>query len=183
MKRFCFTLITAFALLAGSIACASAAQLPVGVTAVPLASITNDRDSSISDIKLMLTDQGTVRGIYLETRASVNSDPAQASGQLYSLVAIESADGVVLGQGQGVKAIYLKGAIPPRGDHGYLVIRYLTNGIFRHYDECRIGLQRTGPHDWQLVNAYNGRPIKHIEVQTWALGISTIANVCPAQAA
>ncbi len=49
--------------------------------------------------------------------------------------------------------------------------------------ECRIGLQRHGQCHWQFVNAYNGQPITHIEVQTWALGISTIGNLCPVHAA
>lgn len=183
MKRFSLSLIAAFAVLIGSMASASVDQLPGGITAVPLASITNDRDASVSDIKLMVNLQGTVRGIYLETRASAASDPSTAKAQIYPLAGIESHDGVVLGQGQGVKAIYLKGDIPPQGDHGSLVIRYLANGVFRHYKECRIGLQRLGPEDWQLVNAYDGHTITHIEVQTWALGISTIGNVCPAHAA
>lgn len=178
MKRYCLSLAAACA-FAFAAATPAAAALPAGVTAVPLASITNDRDSSISDIKLMVNDAGAVRGIYLETRASAASDPALAKAQVYPLAGIESRDGVVLGQGQGVKAIFLKGEIPPQGDRGSLVIRYLANGVFRHFKECRIGLERLGADDWQLVNAYDGRPITHIEVQTWALGISTIGNVCP----
>jgi hypothetical protein len=160
---------------------ASAASLPDGVTAVPLAAITNDRDSTVSNIELMLNDDGGVRGIYLATRANAEADPSQASGQVYPLAGIESDDGVVLGQGKGVKAILLRGTIPPQGDHGSLVIRYLTNGIFKHYAQCRVELKRLAPGDWQLVNAYNGQPVRHIEVQTWALGISTIGNICPAQ--
>ncbi len=183
MKSFFLTLVAALLLAGGAIASAAIAPLPAGITAVPLASITNDRDASVSDIKLMLNDQGSVRGIYLETRASATSDPAQGQAEVYPLAGIESADGVVLGQGQGVKAIYLRGNIPPQGDHGSLVIRYLTNGIFRHYSECRISLERQGPDSWQLVNAYNGHTITQIEVKTWALGISTIGNVCPARSA
>jgi hypothetical protein len=183
MKRFCLSLAITFILSIISIASASAAALPAGVTALQLASISNDRDSSISDIKLMVNHAGNVRGIYLETRASADSDPVQAKAQVYLLAGLESRDGVVLGQGQGVKAIFLKGDIPPQGDHGSLVIRYLANGIFRHFKECRIGLERLGPGNWQLVNAYDGRLITHIEVQTWALGISTISNVCPARTA
>jgi hypothetical protein len=159
----------------------AAASLPDGVTAVPLAAITNDRDSSVSNIELMLSDDGDVRGIYLATRANAAVDPSQASGQVYPLAGIESEDGVVLGQGKGVKAILLRGTIAPQSDHGSLVIRYLTNGVFKHYAQCRVELKRSAPGDWQLVNAYNGQPVKHIEVQTWALGISTIGNICPAQ--
>lgn len=173
----------ALALAIAPIGLAAAASLPDGVTAVPLAAITNDRDSSVSNIELMLSDEGTVRGIYLATRANAASDPSLASGQVYPLAGIESDDGVVLGQGKGVKAILLQGTIPPQGDHGSLVIRYLTNGVFKHYAQCRVELKRSAPGNWQLVNAYNGQQVKHIQVQTWALGISTIGNICPAQAA
>jgi hypothetical protein len=34
-----------------------------------------------------------------------------------------------------------------------------------------------------LVNACDGQPIERIKVETWALGISTLANVCPNTAA
>lgn len=182
MKRYCLPVVAALVFLVTAAYATPVARIPVGMTIVPLASITNDRDTSISDLTLMLNDHGTVRGLYLRTRPSATSSPAQSYAQVYYLADIESPDGVVLGQGKGVKAIFLKGNIPPRGTHGSLVIRYLTNGIFRHYDQCRIGLQRLGPDDWRLVNAYNGRTVKHIEVETWALGISTIANVCPADA-
>src|SRR5690242_17671619 len=101
---------------------AAAASLPDGVTAVPLAAITNDRDATVSNIELMLGDEGAVRGIYLATRANADADPSQATGQVYPLAGIESEDGVVLGQGKGVKAILLQGTIPPQGDHGSLVI-------------------------------------------------------------
>src|SRR5699024_10048958 len=169
-----------FFLLLSSIALpAVAAPLPAGMTTVPLATITNDRDTSVSEIKLMLNDQAVVQGIYLTTSASVNSSPSPQQSRVYWLAGIESNHGVVLGQGQGVQAIFLRGDIKPRNGYGSLVISYLSNGIFRSYDQCRVGLQRVDPYNWQLVNSYNNQPITHIEVQTWALGISTLKNVCP----
>lgn len=177
MKRLLAS--TLAALLIGSAVTATASTLPAGVTAVPLAVVTNDRDASVSRLELMVDAQATVRGIYLETSANSASTPTAESGQVYPLASIESEDGVVLGQGQGVKAIFLRGSIASRDGQGSLVIRYLTNGIFKHYAECKIGLERLGPHDWQLVNAYDGQPIQQIEVKTWALGISTLENVCP----
>lgn len=182
MKLAASLAILALTLGSAAFASATTAPLPAGTTAVPLATITNDRDASISRLGLMLnSNDDSVRGIYMETSANAAANPADAKGRVYPLAGIESQDGVVLGQGQGVKAIFLKGEIPPQGDHGALVIRYLANGLFRHFKECRIGLQRTGADHWQLVNAYDGQPITHIEVQTWALGISTIGNVCPAR--
>lgn len=180
MKRLASVL--AFTLLTGGVASAATLPLPAGTTAVPLAVITNDRDTSVSRMNLMVSD-ATVSGIYMETSANAASDPADAKSQVYPLAGIESQDGVVLGQGQGVKAIFLRGNIVSQDGHGSLTIRYLTNGVFRHWAECRIDLQKLGPHHWQLVNAYDGRPIERIKVKTWALGISTLANVCPNTAA
>ncbi|HVU80411.1 MAG TPA: hypothetical protein VHD89_00225 [Rhodanobacteraceae bacterium] len=176
MKRLAS--ILAFTLLAGGVASAATLPLPAGTTAVPLAVITNDRDTSVSRMALMVSDS-TVSGIAMETIANAGSDPTDATSQIYPLAGIESHDGVVLGQGQGVKAIFLRGDIASQDGHGSLTIRYLTNGVFRHWAECRIDLQKLGPNHWQLVNAYDGRPIEHIKVKTWALGISTLANVCP----
>jgi hypothetical protein len=180
MKRLAFLL--AFTLLAGGVASAATLPLPAGTTAVPLAVITNDRDASVSRMALMVSDS-TVSGIAMETSANAGSDPAEATSQIYPLAGIESRDGVVLGQGQGVKAIFLRGDIASQDGRGSLTIRYLTNGVFRHWAECRIDLQKLGPNHWQLVNAYDGRPIERIKVKTWALGISTLANVCPGTAA
>lgn len=179
MKSLCLALTVALATVASGFASASTLPLPSGVTTVPLAIVTNDRDTSVSRMELMVNDTSGVSGIYMETNASAHSDPTKAKAQLYPLAGIESADGVVLGQGQGVKAIYLRGNIASAAGTGSLVIRYLNNGIFRHWSECRIDLKRVAPHDWQLVNAYDGQRIRQIEVKTWALGISTLGNVCP----
>lgn len=172
----------ALGLLTGVALPLGAASLPEGVMAVPLAAITNDRDESVSEIELMLSEQDMVRGIYIATRDSALAAPDEAQGQVITLAAIETSEGVVVGQGQGVKAILLRGKIEPVGGNGTLVIRYLTNGIFRRYAECRIHLRYEGQDRWQLVNAYDGAPVSHIEVKTWALGISTLANVCPTSA-
>ncbi len=182
MKPVCLTALSVLAFLAGAIAPAPAATLPVGMTAVPLAIITNDRDTSVSRIELMVDDEAGVSGIYMETRASADSEPARDAGQVYWLEGIESRDGVVLGQGKGHKAILMRGDIASGKGRGSLVIRYLSNGLFGHYKQCRINLRRVAPHRWQLVNAYDGHPIKRIKVKTWALGISTLVNVCPAEA-
>lgn len=179
--RFLGLALTFAAVVVGGVmsAFASPLPLPTSVTTVPLAVVTNDRDASVSRLELMVDAASAVSGIYMETDASANADPAQAKAQLYPLAGIESAEGVVLGQGQGVKAIYLHGTIASTAGTGSLVIRYLANGVFRHWSECRIDLKRVAPRDWQLVNAYDGRPIRQIEVKTWALGISTLGNVCP----
>ena len=179
MKSFRFAALVAAALLAGASGVAGAASPPAGFTTVPLAVVTNDRDATVSRLQLMLDPADGVRGIYLDTSAAAGETALADSGRVYPLAAIETGKGVVLGQGQGVKAIFLRGKIGATDGHGTLVIRYLTNGVFRHFAECSIDLERVAPDHWQLVNAYDGRPIEQMKVQTWALGISTIANVCP----
>lgn len=167
--------------LALSLACASVAAatpVPSGVSTIPLAVVTNDRDSNVSRLELMLGND-TVRGLYLRSTHTDGNDQPVSSGRVYTLPEIESRDGVVLGQGQGEKAIFLQGSIVPQSGLGSLTVRYLSNGLFHHYAECRIDLRRVAPGDWQLVNAYDGKPVRYIRVQTWALGIATIANVCP----
>lgn len=179
MKLACLASLLAFTLLTGTVASATAAPLPTGTTAVPLAVVTNDRDSSVSRLGLVVNGASDVSGIYLKTSPNANTNPDQAKGQIYPLADIETGDGVVLGQGQGVKAVFLSGTIASAQGQGLLTIRYLTNGIFRHWSECKVSLKRVGPHDWQLINAYDGQAIQQIKVETWALGISTLENVCP----
>lgn len=179
MKPLRFAAFLAAALCAGTAGMAGATSPPVGFTTVPLAVVTNDRDATVSRLQLMLGPADGVRGIYLDTSAAAGEAALADSGRVYPLAAIETGKGVVLGQGQGVKAIYLRGTIGSTDGHGTLVIRYLTNGVFRHFAECSIDLQRVAPDRWQLINAYDGRPIEQMQVRTWALGISTIANVCP----
>lgn len=180
MKSALLSALLGFALVASTSAATTTPAVPVGMIAVPLAAITNDRDTSVSRIELVLDDASMVRGIYVETRASKSADGSHATGKMYPLASIETAKGVVLGQGQGVKAILLRGKIASRDGTGTLVIRYLSNGLFHHYKECRVNLERVGPNDWQLLNAYDGHEVKQIRVKTWALGISTLVNVCPA---
>lgn len=163
-------------------ALAAIEPLPAGMTAVPLAGIVNDRDASISYLKLMLNARAVVRGVYVETDIIVNKDWQTASKRVYWLRRIESPDGVVLGGGRGVKAILLRGKIDSDGGRGSLVVRYLTNGLFRSYAECKVLLRRLSPREWTLVNAYNGQSIHRIEVRTWLLGISGLENVCPERA-
>lgn len=184
MKPVIATLFSLFLLTTGLAASARTHDLPADITVVPLAGITNDRDTSVSYLNLMLNRQATVRGFYLQTDPSGDAHALKprhaASDKVYWLKSVESGDGVVLGQGQGVKAILLRGTVDSQAGKGSLEIKYVTNGIFMNYDKCKVRLQRVGNRNWELVNAYNGHPVKHIEVRTWFLGISTLANVCPA---
>lgn len=153
---------------------------PADMTVVRLAGITNDRDTSVSYLNLMVGRQQSVRGISVETQVPEAGAAARVvSNNTYTLKNIESREGIVLGQGQGVKAILLQGEINSQAGRGMLTIKYLNNGLFRNYKECRIGLQRVSPKRWELVNAYDGQPVHHIEVKTWMLGISTLTHVCP----
>jgi len=165
---------------AGAAFAAPSSRMPAGVTLLPLAGITNDRDASVSQLKLMVDRRAAVRGIYMETGVP---GKLAAAAHVYPLRRIESKHGVVLGQGQGVKAILLRGTIDSRAGEGKLVVSYLSNGLLGTYRNCKLDLKKRAPHDWQLLNAYSGRPIQRIEVRTWMLGISTLTNVCPSATA
>lgn len=181
MKISHFLFILAVILLGSTTVYAIAEPPPAGMTTVPLATITNDRNAGVSTIYAMLNDQAVFRGIYVTTTSATNKSDSR-QGEVYWLSAIENdknGKGVVLGQGQGVEAIYLRGHINSQKGRGTLVIEYLANGLFWSYDQCRIGLKRVAPYNWQLVNDDNDQPITKIKVQTWALGISTLTNVCP----
>lgn len=187
LKRKGWTLFALLGMLVSMAAPAGMRQLPADITMLPLAGITNDRDTSVSHLELMVDSHSTVRGIYMETE--VPGKPADAPGtgpehaHVYWLRSIESPEGVVLGQGNGVKAILLRGTIDSRAGHGSLVVKYLVNGLLMSYRECKLGLRKRHARDWRLFNAYDGRPITRIEVKTWMLGISTLKNVCPAASA
>lgn len=178
------TLVRSLAILASlAIGVAAPAEIPVppsGITSLPLAGITNDRDTSVSRLDLMLDEHSDVSGIYMETRVPGGPVGAERDAHVYPLESLEGPEGIVLGQGRGVKAILLKGSIDSRAGRGSLVVRYLTNGVLMTYRECELGLQRSQDRDWHLVNAYDGRLVTQIEVRTWMLGISTLKNVCPA---
>ncbi|MGA7799836.1 MAG: hypothetical protein WCC36_03415 [Gammaproteobacteria bacterium] len=179
-----FVLVAAALLSAAGVARAHA--LPPNIDVVPLAGITNDRDTSVSYLNLMVSRRDAVRGIYVDTRASGKAGDDGGDGGIsngaFWLKDIESGDGVVLGQGQGVKAILLRGTIDSRAGKGNLIIKYLTNGLLMNYSQCKMGLKKSGNHKWELINAYNGKEITDIKVKTWWLGISTLQNVCPAPA-
>ncbi|MGH8191111.1 MAG: hypothetical protein ACREP2_06665 [Rhodanobacteraceae bacterium] len=179
MKRVALSLSLAAALVAvGAVLPIGAVSLPAGMTAVPLVAITNDRDTSISEIQLMLGPQKLVRGLYIATYDN-ERDPGKSEGQVIPLASLEDPEGAVVGQGRGVKAILLKGKIEPKAGSGTLEIKYITDGLFGRYSECEVHLRKTGPDQWQLINAYTHGKIRHIHVKTWALGISTLENVCP----
>lgn len=166
-------LTTELALPAGSVVAP-----PAGTTTVPLVAITNDRDTSISEIELMLGPQKHVKGLYIATYAKDRA-AGPAEGQLIPLAELETPEGAVIGQGQGVKAILLSGKIEPIGGTGTLTIKYITNGLFRRYADCDVHLQHSSPNAWHLSNAYTQGKVERIHVKTWALGISTLENVCP----
>lgn len=173
-------------LISGSVAFAGTEPLPAGMKMIRLAAITNDRDTSVSYLNLMVNQHEAVSGIFVQTKVPETNQPHAAdrviSQSVYWLKNIESNQGVVLGQGKGHKAILLQGDINSRDGRGSLVIKYLNNGVFGSYKQCRVALQRVSPFNWGLINAYNDQPVKRIEVKTWLLGISTLTHVCPIQA-
>lgn len=176
-----FLFVFCFFLSGGSLS--EAAVNASGVKTIELATITNDRDTSLNILNLVVNKKSQVLGLLLVTKV-----PAKENGQKkyrvtkkidYPVKKIESKNGIVLGQGQGVKAILMNGKINSDRGSGQLKIKYLSNGLLMHYNSCNIKLQKQTNDSWALVNAYNGKVIKNINVKTWFLGISTLQNVCP----
>ena len=174
--------IAALSLVTGAHAFAKS-ELPPGSKLIPLAEISNDRDQSISFLNLVVNKQDRVAGVFLITKVPGKDTKGGSFRTVskinYSLSKIESKEGVVLGQGQGVKAILLQGRINSPAGRGNLKIEYLSNGLLMRYNHCNVDLRRLHFDDWRLINAYNGKPIKRINVKTWFLGISTLQHVCP----
>lgn len=180
MKRLLLS-IAVGAMCAGAACVASAVPLPSGLSSIPLANITNDRNPDVNQLNLMVTAQGIVRGLFVMTNPDPEAHPSEAKGEVYWLKELESPDGAVLSEGQGVKAIILHGRVAAAENAGSLTIRYVKNGIFKNYEACKVNLQKLAPDRWRLVNAYDGHPVQQIVIKTWAFGISTLQNVCPAE--
>jgi hypothetical protein len=141
-----------------------------------LATVSNDRNADVSMLSLEVENNGTVDGLYFSTK---HADTGQTTHTEFPLSQIQSADGVVLDGDATHKVFILQGTIDAQKGSGLLTVKYLANGLTGEYQQCGgIKLQRAQDQKWSLFN-YKNQPLTKIEVVTWALGISTVQNVCP----
>ncbi|HQU17370.1 MAG: hypothetical protein B7Z66_09235 [Chromatiales bacterium 21-64-14] len=179
LQRSNATLLLAitFCLLTSPSALAQLAQ-PAPTQTLQIASIANDHDSSVSNLGLTIAADGHVLGISIVTNYPNPNGPARIVRRAYPLQRLEDAQGIVLTHQRGLDFITLRGRIDQKSDRGNLVIRYLSNAIFRTYHQCRIELQRDNQGGWHLVDPHNGKTVPRLYVKTWMLGISTIDPLC-----
>jgi hypothetical protein len=145
--------------------------LAVEVILQQLASITNDRNADLQHLDVLLV-LGNVVGLRFDT---INGKHPHES--YFSLHDMER--GAVLDGDAKHKAIVLQGSIDSAGDNADLVITYLANGLSGRHKDCRAAITRDDKGQWHLVNIYDHKWVDHLVVQTWKLGISTIAGICP----
>jgi hypothetical protein len=158
------------ALLSLTLAQARAA-IAVDVIFQRVASITNDRNSHLQNLGVLLV-LGQVVGLRFDTINGEN--PHQSYFSIHDM-----ERGAVLDGDAKHKAIVLRGSIDSTGGNADLVITYLSNGVLGRHKECRVGMVRDDAGQWHVVNIYDHKRVDHLVVQTWKLGISTIAGVCP----
>lgn len=151
--------------------------LPPDARLQEIAKITNSRDASVAVLSVALGPKDEVLGVY--SVYEMNDGTGDVIRDLMPLSEIQSPQGSVLHEEDGLKIFILQGSVDAQHGAAQLQIRYLANGIKRSYDSCRINASRSAQGTWSLVNAYNGKPVTEAHAMAWAFGIKTIENVCP----
>ena len=143
-----------------------------------LVRIGNDRDASFSDLNFLIDSSGGVAGVeYLTTSAN-----GQVLRKAYSVAQMESAEGAVLEEQQGIKAIAVLARIDEAGGVGGMRFRFVTNGLTGKYNLCDVGLVRAGngpSTSWSMKKLTSGQVITTAKIISWSFGITTLAGICP----
>lgn len=177
MKRY-LNALGCLILFSSSALCAQIhTALPPDARLQEVARITNTRDSSVSTLSVAVGPRDQVLGVY--SVYEMNDGTGDVIRDLMPLSEIESSEGSVLHEENGMKIFILQGSVDATHGTAHLQIRYMTNGITRSYDSCRLNASRSTQGTWSLVNAYNGKVVTEARAKAWTLGIRTIENVCP----
>lgn len=147
------------------------AQARADVTFQSLASITNDRNSDLQSLEIVL-DAGQVIGLRFDT---VNGNNPHVSD--FSIDDIKV--GAVLDGDAKHKAIVLRGSIYSTVGNADLVITYLSNGLSGKHRDCYARMERDVSGQWHIVNIYEHKWVDRLVIKTRPLGISTIQGICP----
>jgi hypothetical protein len=151
--------------------------LPPDARLQDVAKITNSRDASVATLSVALGPKDEILGVY--SVYEMNDGSGDVIRDLMPLSEIQSAQGSVLHEENGFKIFILQGSVDAAHGSARLQIRFMTNGIKRSYDSCRINASRSAQGTWSLVNAYNGKIVTEARAKAWTFGIKTIENVCP----
>lgn len=170
---------TAILLFAANLTCGIAsADDQLRVDAQELAEITNDRNSDINDLYILVGSDGLVQGIRFDTRDPSGDQAGQAATTDFSLSQLEAPSGAVLVSEQGYDAVILNGDIDSAGGVGTFTVRYLTDALLDSYAECPAQLKRNAQQQWQLLNSTTGAVITQLRIKSWSMGITTIEGLC-----
>jgi hypothetical protein len=153
--------------------------LPPNTRLQDVAKITNSRDASVAVLSVAIGPKDEILGVY--SVYEMNDGTGDVIRDLMPLSEIQSPQGSVLHEENGMKIFILQGTVDADRGTARLQIRYMTNGITRSYDSCRLNATRSAQGTWNLINAYTGKIVTEAHAKTWALGIRTIENVCPAK--
>jgi hypothetical protein len=143
----------------------------VDVTLQPLAFITNDRNAESQNLVALLV-MGQVVGLRFDTISGKH--PHQAYFSLH-----EMERGAVLAGDATHKALVLHGGLDSTAGNIDLDITYLANGLLGKHKDCRADMARDEEGRWHLLNVYDRKPVDHLVLRTWRLGITTIEGICP----
>jgi hypothetical protein len=147
------------------------AAIPTDATFQLLASITNDRNSDLQRLGVLL-DAGEVVGLRFDT---INGNNPHVSD--FSIDDIRA--GAVLDGDAKHKAIVLRGSIYSTVGNADLIITYLANGLSGKRKDCYARMERDASGQWHIVNIYEHKWVDRLVIKTRHLGISTIQGVCP----
>jgi hypothetical protein len=144
-----------------------------------LVAMSNDRDTVISDISFVTDHLGVVFRVSYLIREN-----GKVTGQKsFPVAQLTTADGVVLEEERGVKALSLHGKVNSQSGQSSLYIRFVANGLTGEFKTCAMRAVRNPKGVWQLLDFRSLKPITQAKMLTWALGIQTIEGICPAELA
>jgi len=147
------------------------AAMAADVTFQPLASITNDRNSDLQSLGILL-DAGQVIGLRFDTVNGSNPHVRDFSIDDIKVGAVIDGDAKH-------KAIVLRGFIYSTLGNADLVITYLSNGLSGKHKNCYARMERDVSGQWHIVNIYEHKWVDRLVIKTRPLGISTIQGICP----
>jgi hypothetical protein len=119
-------------------------------------SLSNDRDSKITEIELDVDASGAVKALRWK------------GGKTKTFTVAQLADFQVVEAQKGVDAMLIKANIGT--ESGDVTIKFVYNGIFRSYRECSFKL--TKEKVWKA-------PVDVGRIVTRAIGIVKIEGICP----
>ena len=157
-------LLSAFSLTAG-------AAVPSGLVPKPLATITNDQDSTKLTILALSDRNDQLVGIHSR---------GQGVDKTFWLKDIEKPAGVPLVEKNGYNVINLQGELSRDTQEGRLTARFLVNALFGSAEPCQFELKKN-EQGWYIKNIYTKKAVALIHVRASSVGVNELQGLCPAR--